>query len=59
MENEMLTIGTRVTFANLGRQLAGTVERIGEHGGIVFVRCDTGRLRWLHRDSLTVAGLSA
>jgi len=55
----MLTIGTRVTFANLGRQLAGTVERIGEHGGIVFVRCDTGRLRWLHRDSLTVAGLSA
>ena len=47
-----LTPGTRVTFPHYGSSIQGIVTR-DSGNGIVWVRGDAGRERWLHRDSIT------
>lgn len=47
--------GQTVTFTHYGETRHGTVTRVGRNGNLVFVRDDSGRERWLHRDSVAAA----
>lgn len=49
-----MTIGARVSVVVWGERKTGRVELI-RSAGIVWVRLDSGKLAWFHRESLELA----
>lgn len=47
-------VGDRVNVPSYGKIVAGTIYKIGEHGGTIFYITDTNLRRWCFPESATL-----